>query len=127
MPTEHRTDLQGDLSGGGATGGRPSMTFGEVEAMRDMPKRLDSFMSEIRQQFSTLGEQILPTLSLVSAELGRLQKTVSRIVHENRSIMARQDAIEAQLSAMRLELAAATAKKVVRPRRNAKIARPRRR
>lgn len=105
MPGENLTGA--DLLAGGATGGGGSMTHEEFERLAELPKHLDSFMSEMRLQFSTLGEQILPTLDLVRSEIGKLQKTVDRVVHENRSLKAQVAANTAAIREIQLERAAA--------------------
>jgi hypothetical protein len=96
--------IEGDATSGGATAGRPSMTHDEFSALAELPKAFGEFVSEIRQQFSTLGEQILPTLELLRTELHRLQLNQDRTnnkvrTHDTEILKLKSDVLQLQLQA----------------------------
>ena len=103
-----------DVTAGGATGGQASMTHDEVSAVAQLPARLDGFMAEMRQQFATLGDKILPAINEMTAEIGRLQKTVDRVNRENREHRKELDELKAQVRDLQLERAAANTDKATR-------------
>ena len=103
-----------DVTAGGATGGQASMTHGETADLAALPRKLDGFMDEMRTQFATLGDKILPTLDLVRDELGKLQKTVDRVNRENRELRADMNTLKAQVRELQLDRAAASTTKATR-------------
>jgi hypothetical protein len=79
-----------------------------------LPRRFEAFASEVRAEFRTLGERILPSLERVEATMSAFRKELDRAVSRVSDLEQRQAATESKVLELQLDRAATRTNKATR-------------